>query len=538
VLALDTFEIRDDDINVEEIMQKIRENIKRRKENGAYIDADIVDINSNRDHHMDRKDIDTSSFEKNIKNGIDNLNWDIQNNNYRISSHRPIVGRPLVKGRELVHGEVRRYVDPVIWKQNEFNKCIKGLLNNIALKIIEIDEKVSKSQAFLLSEMDQKVSKSQAFLLSEIDQKVSKSQAFLLSEMDQKVSKSQEFLLSEMDDKISKSQAFFLSEMDEKISKSQAFFLSEMDEKISKNRAKLSGELDEKISSEQANITSSLEEYIKTCIFSISDDIESKIWLATVLNDKNPIKKQDEHRLSKIFDHQESCIFNQEIGKIWTTLSGKSVDTPNIFEEAIGVFRGSKNILDIGCGSGYFLRRMAQNEIGGYGIDLNEVLVENCKKMGCNAVTSDALSHLQSIEDKSLDGMFMNQVAEHMSSDYLLELLKIGYEKLQNGSYIIISIPNIISMLVSANLFYLDPTHLNHIHPDVIKIFLKLCGFAEIREKFYQPIPDEIKLKKLEISNYLPDGLIKIAEVHNDNISVLNEIIFGHRDCAIYAKKE
>ena len=493
MLALDTFEIRDDDINVEEIMQKIRENIKRRKENGAYIDADIVDINSNRDHHMDRKDIDTSSFEKNIKNGIDNLNWDIQNNNYRISSHRPIVGRPLVKGRELVHGEVRRYVDPVIWKQNEFNKCIKGLLNNIALKIIEIDEKVSKSQAFLLSEMDQKVSKSQEFLLSE---------------------------------------------MDDKISKSQAFFLSEMDEKISKNRAKLSGELDEKISSEQANITSSLEEYIKTCIFSISDDIESKIWLATVLNDKNPIKKQDEHRLSKIFDHQESCIFNQEIGKIWTTLSGKSVDTPNIFEEAIGVFRGSKNILDIGCGSGYFLRRMAQNEIGGYGIDLNEVLVENCKKMGCNAVTSDALSHLQSIEDKSLDGMFMNQVAEHMSSDYLLELLKIGYEKLQNGSYIIISIPNIISMLVSANLFYLDPTHLNHIHPDVIKIFLKLCGFAEIREKFYQPIPDEIKLKKLEISNYLPDGLIKIAEVHNDNISVLNEIIFGHRDCAIYAKKE
>ena len=33
---MDTFEIRDDEIDVEEIMRKIRENIKRRKEGGAY----------------------------------------------------------------------------------------------------------------------------------------------------------------------------------------------------------------------------------------------------------------------------------------------------------------------------------------------------------------------------------------------------------------------------------------------------------------------------------------------------------------------
>jgi O-antigen chain-terminating methyltransferase len=311
-----------------------------------------------------------------------------------------------------------------------------------------------------------------------------------------------------------------------------------MDDKISKNQELLLSKIDDKISLEQAKITLDLEEYIKTCISPINDDIESKTWLAPIFNDKNLTRKQHEQRLSKIFNHQESCIFKQEIGKIWITLSGNSVNVPNIFEEAIGVFRGCKNILDIGCGDGFFLRLIAQNEIDGYGIDLNEVLIANCKKMGCNAVTSDALSHLRLIKDNSLDGIFMNQVAEHMSSDYLLELLKISYEKLQNGSHIIISIPNIISMLVSANLFYLDPTHLSHIHPEVIMIFLKLCGFRDIRKKLYQPIPDEIKLKKLTNDDCYSDKLIKIIESYNNNINILNETIFGHRDCAIYAKKE
>ncbi|MEI2761860.1 hypothetical protein [Methanothrix soehngenii] len=36
VFALETFDINDEEINVEEIMQKIRENIKKRKESGEY----------------------------------------------------------------------------------------------------------------------------------------------------------------------------------------------------------------------------------------------------------------------------------------------------------------------------------------------------------------------------------------------------------------------------------------------------------------------------------------------------------------------
>ena len=50
-----------------------------------------------------------------------NSNWDIHNNSYFISSHHPYIGKFLVKGRQMVHGEVRRYVDPMISRQTEFN---------------------------------------------------------------------------------------------------------------------------------------------------------------------------------------------------------------------------------------------------------------------------------------------------------------------------------------------------------------------------------------------------------------------------------
>lgn len=49
-----------------------------------------------------------------------NNNYSLQHN-YLISSHRPILGKALVLGRQMVNGEVRRYLDPVIEQQNRLN---------------------------------------------------------------------------------------------------------------------------------------------------------------------------------------------------------------------------------------------------------------------------------------------------------------------------------------------------------------------------------------------------------------------------------
>jgi SAM-dependent methyltransferase len=89
-----------------------------------------------------------------IKENLDyiNSNWDIQNNSYSISSHWPLIGKVLIKGRELVHREVRRYVDPIILKQKEFNARVVRILNEnkrnteISQEMLEQQSKINKGK--------------------------------------------------------------------------------------------------------------------------------------------------------------------------------------------------------------------------------------------------------------------------------------------------------------------------------------------------------------------------------------------------------
>jgi hypothetical protein len=111
---LDTLEIKDEEVNVEKIMEKIRENIDKRKKEGIY--------KENEPEIMSETFSAASPIKKDIPEGLEFINYcDIFNESYTISSHRPITGKFLVEGRKMVHGEVRRYVDPVFQKQREFN---------------------------------------------------------------------------------------------------------------------------------------------------------------------------------------------------------------------------------------------------------------------------------------------------------------------------------------------------------------------------------------------------------------------------------
>ena len=68
---------------------------------------------------------------------------DLMNDGYVISSHRPILGKALVKGRELVHGEVRRYLDPIISQQTELNYLLIDVLYKLARKNHELSAKIN-----------------------------------------------------------------------------------------------------------------------------------------------------------------------------------------------------------------------------------------------------------------------------------------------------------------------------------------------------------------------------------------------------------
>jgi O-antigen chain-terminating methyltransferase len=169
-------EIRDE-INVEEIMTKIRENIRRRQTAGELLpDTDSIITSTS-------KNVTITPFNDTIGRDISsiNANWDIHNNSYFISSHRPSIGKILVKARRLVHGEVRRYVDPVISRQTEFNASTVRILNQTSQKIEDLDLKISQQEmelnryfSYLQEELSKNISLQEQELIQKISQHVDK----------------------------------------------------------------------------------------------------------------------------------------------------------------------------------------------------------------------------------------------------------------------------------------------------------------------------------------------------------------------------
>ena len=459
------FEIKDDEINVEEIMEKIRENIRRRKEAGVYPpDPDPAASQ------------DPAGANTEIARDLAYLsgNWDIQNRSYFISSHRPVAGKFLVRGRELVHGEVRRYVDPVIWKQAEFNRATGRVLEGLRQQVRE--------------ETRRQIQATIGELCSRIKERHQK-----------------------------------------------------QDSEISEVEEQLRAEVTELVEHVKAEIAEEVRNQVQAALLAMETDIENRAWLAKVLEGRfheNIGRELPSDDRSSVVNGINYFVFSEEIGKSWLKLGGTSCESPNVFDDVLPLFSNCKNVIDIGCGRGALLQSLKNNNIGCYGVDLDETSILYCQKFGLNVQLADAVEHLRSLEENSLDGVFIGQVLEHMPADTIYDLIRLSYDKMQYGSYIVIVVPNVLSVLVSANLFYLDPTHSTHIHPEVIKFILNSCGFREIQEKFYQPVSASIKLSHVETSNSAENGMLnEVLKTLNSNTDKLNNMLFGYRDYCVFAKK-
>jgi hypothetical protein len=126
-------EIHDKKIDVKKIMKKVRENIRKRREEQRAVDVEELERKSKSQHP-------THDLQQDLE--FINANWDTENKTYRIFSHRKILGPALITGRELVHGEIRRYVDPVFWKQKEFNASTTRILNYLSKEIQKLERQI------------------------------------------------------------------------------------------------------------------------------------------------------------------------------------------------------------------------------------------------------------------------------------------------------------------------------------------------------------------------------------------------------------
>ena len=162
-------------------------------------------------------------------------------------------------------------------------------------------------------------------------------------------------------------------------------------------------------------------------------------------------------------------------------------------------------------------------------------MVDFCTSKGLNVEKIDAISYLEKIEDKSLDGILLDQVVEHLDPNYLIKMLHLCHKKLTFGYHILVETVNPLSLVSLAN-FYLDMSHKRPIHPETLKFLMASVNFREIETRFFSPIPDEMRLRKINIDG-VEVGNIHSTEIYNYNIDLLNNILYGPQDYVVLGKK-
>jgi O-antigen chain-terminating methyltransferase len=95
---------------------------------------------------------------------------------------------------------------------------------------------------------------------------------------------------------------------------------------------------------------------------------------------------------------------------------------------------------------------------------------------------------------------------------------------------------NPLSFVSLAN-FYIDLSHVKPLHPETMRFLLEVAGFREIELNFYSPVPDEIRLQKVQLSNEMGEQEKLLIETFNHNIDVLNNQLYGPQDYAFFGKK-
>ncbi len=480
--------INSDEINVEIIMDKIREKIRKQQAAGGL----IPDPNSVSDSASDI--CPGWELDDEVRRDLSymNLNWDIHNNSDFISSHRPYIGKFLVKGRQIAHGEVRRYTDPIISRQTEFNASTVRMIIRASQQCADLYKRQQDLET-AFSSFDEKSEK-----------RIVDCVASAKNELESKLEEQHENL------------GFNIHELESKL------------EEQHKNLGLNIHELDDGI---EARVRNCIEEYHKEFIARMDMDIHSRAMLAHVLEDRvqKELAKESPSLLVPLARTSNYFLFEERFRGSREDIRQRQLVFLQYFEKC-------SHVLDIGCGRGEFLEILRDHNIGGTGVDSDPDMVTYCRSKHLDVEHADALAYLVTLKDESLDGIFIDQVVEHLEPDYLLRLLAVCYRKMKSGYHIVVETVNPLSFISYVN-FYIDLTHKRPVHPETLQYLISATGFREYEKIFLSPVSEDKRLQKVVEIAEMSSVERKNVEVYNHNVDRLNTLLFGAQDYAVVGKK-
>ena len=131
--------------------------------------------------------------------------------------------------------------------------------------------------------------------------------------------------------------------------------------------------------------------------------------------------------------------------------------------------------LDLGC---EWLEILGDLKIQASGIDLDDGMLSDCRKLGLNVEQGNALTKLSQQADNSLVLISGFHLAEHLSNADLQTLIQESHRTLKPGGLLILETPNTENITVATINFYFDPSHLRPIPAKLLQFLTLHIGFA------------------------------------------------------------
>jgi SAM-dependent methyltransferase len=176
-------------------------------------------------------------------------------------------------------------------------------------------------------------------------------------------------------------------------------------------------------------------------------------------------------------------------------------------------------ILDLGCGRGEWLEILKENKKKAVGIEINPIMIRECRERGLDIDEADALAYLRNLQRDNVIAITGFHLVEHLPLKTLINLIDESVRVLKPGGCLIFETPNPENVLVSSQFFYLDPTHSTPINRHTLKFILEYRGFSKISDTLLNPFPERFLLNGQEVDKRF------------------NEYFYGAQDYAVIAYK-
>ena len=188
---------------------------------------------------------------------------------------------------------------------------------------------------------------------------------------------------------------------------------------------------------------------------------------------------------------------------------------------AAGAGVAESPVIDLGCGRGELLELLRNHDLVALGVDANAQMVDLCLAQDLRAVAGDALEFLRARPADSAGAITAMHVIEHLPFPKLLALLEETRRVLRSGAVAIFETPNPENLIVGANTFWYDPTHVKPLPPELMKLVAEITGFTRVEVLRLHPVPGD---------RHLTEGPASVS-------ARLNELLYGWQDYAVLAYK-